>query len=177
MVIFEYDRDKPDSLQEIVENFALVNAGMFDVCIFGTTKRSINFKNDIHVWIRSDDYENSHLMILLSFIIQGHPAWRRSEIKIFDICSRESEKLTRKNLEELVKTGRLPITSKNIQVLVEQSGPNTRRLVAEHSASAGLCIIGFHAGVLRKQGVRIFDRYEELGNILFVNSHSQKEIV
>ncbi len=44
MVIFEYDRDNPDSLKEIVENFALVNAGMFDVCIFGSSKRSINFK-------------------------------------------------------------------------------------------------------------------------------------
>ena len=176
MVIFEYDRDNPESLKEIVDNFALVNAGMFDVCIFGSSKRSINFKNDIHVWIRSDDYENSHLMILLSFIIQGHPAWRKSEIKIFDVCSPENEQETRKNLEELVKTGRLPITSKNIQVLVEQSGPHLRTLVSEHSAQAGLCIIGFHAGALKKQGVLTFDRYDGLGNILFVNSHSQKEI-
>ena len=176
MVIFEYDRDNPESLKEIVENFALVNAGMFDVCIFGSSKRSINFKSGIHVWIRSDDYENSHLMILLSFIIQGHPAWRKSEIKIFDVCSRENEDETRKNLEELVKTGRLPITSKNIQVLVEQSVPHLRTLVSEHSVQAGLCIIGFHAGALKKQGVLTFDRYDGLGNILFVNSHSQKEI-
>ncbi len=69
------------------------------------------------MWIRSSDYENSHLMILLSFIIQGHPSWRKSEITIFDVCKREQEAETRKNLEELVQTGRLPITSKNIQVL------------------------------------------------------------
>ena len=75
-----------------------------------------------------------------------------------------------------MKTGRLPITSKNIQVLVEETVPNTRRLMNEHSANAGLCIIGFHAGVLKKQGVRTFDRFDDLGNILFVNSHSQKEI-
>ena len=88
----------------------------------------------------------------------------------------EFDQETRENLEELVKTGRLPITSKNIQVLVENSVPNTRRLVNEHSAAAGLCIIGFHAGVLKKQGVHTFDRFDDLGNILFVNSHSQKEI-
>ena len=176
MVIFEYDRDNPESLQEIVENFSLVNAGKFDVCIFGSTKRSVNFKNGIHVWIRSNDYENSHLMILLSFIIQGHPAWRKSEISIFDVCSKESELETRKQLEELVKTGRLPITSKNIQVLVEESVSDPRMLIREHSASAGLCIIGFHAGVLKNRGVRTFERYDDLGNILFVNSHSQKEI-
>jgi hypothetical protein len=176
MVIFEYDREYPDTLQEIVENFALVNAGKFDVCILGSSKRSINFKNGIHVWIRSDDYENSHLMILLSFIIQGHPVWRKSEIKIFDVCSRENEQETRTNLEELVRTGRLPITSKNIQVLVQESVPDPRMLVAEHSAQAGLCIIGFHAEVLKKRGIHTFDRFDELGNILFVNSHSQKEI-
>jgi amino acid transporter len=176
MVIFEYDREYPETLQEIVENFSLVHAGKFDVCILGSSKRSINFKNGIHVWIRSDDYENSHLMILLSFIIQGHPVWRKSEIKIFDVCSRENEQETRKNLEELVKTGRLPITSKNIQVLVQESVPDPRMLVSQHSSQAGLCIIGFHAEVLKKQGIHTFDRFEELGNILFVNSHSQKEI-
>ncbi len=176
MVIFEYDRDNPDSLAEIVDNYSLVNAGKFDVCIFGSSKRTINFKNGIHVWIRSNDYENSHLMILLSFIIQGHPVWRRSQITIFDVCSKAQETETRENLEQLVKTGRLPITSKNIQVLCNESHVDPHSLVREHSAHAGLCIIGFHAGTLKNKKTRAFDGYEELGNILFVNAHSQKEI-
>ena len=74
MVIFEFDRDEDQTIKEIVDNFSLVNAGNFDVCIFASSNRTINYKNGIHVWIRSSDYENSHLMILLSFIIQGHPA-------------------------------------------------------------------------------------------------------
>lgn len=176
MVIFEYDRDNPGSLREIVENFALVSAGSFDVCIFGSSKRSINYKNGIHVWIRSIDYENSHLMILLSFIIQGHPLWKKSDITIHDVCSREQEAETRKNLEELVKTGRLPITSKNIQVIADESPSDNRDLIREHSAHAGLCIIGFHPAMLKNRGTHAFDGYDELGDILFVNSHSQKEI-
>jgi hypothetical protein len=176
MVIFEYDRDHPESLKEIVENFSLVSAGKFDVCIFGSCKRSVQFKNGIHVWIRSSDYENSHLMILLSFIIQGHPAWKKSEITIFDVCGPNKEAETRKNLEQLVRTGRLPITSKNIQVLSETSVNDPRELVRKHSAHAGLCIIGFHPGMLKDRETRAFNGYEELGNILFVNSHSQKEI-
>ncbi len=177
MVIFEYDRDDRDSLREIVDNYSLVHAGRFDVCIFGSSKRTINFKNGIHVWIRSIDYENSHLMILLSYIIQGHPAWRKSQITIYDVCTLAQEAETRKNLEELVKTGRLPITSKNIQVLTNESHLDPRTLVREHSANAGLCIIGFHAGMLKNKEIRAFDGYEELGNILFVNSHSQKDLV
>ena len=30
MVIFEYDKEKPDNLKKVVENFALVNSGRFD---------------------------------------------------------------------------------------------------------------------------------------------------
>ena len=176
MVIFEYDRDNPDSLKEIVDNYSLVNAGKFDICIFGSSKRTINFKNGIHVWIRSNDYENSHLMILLSFIVQGHPAWRKSQISIYDVCTKAQETDTRQNLEQLVKAGRLPITSKNIQVLTNESHIDPRAMVKEHSAHAGLCIIGFHAGMLKHKETKAFDGYEELGNILFVHSHSQKEI-
>ena len=176
MVIFEYNRDKPDGLAAIIDNFALVNAGNFDVCIFGSSKRTLNYKNGIHVWIRSSDYENSHLMILLSFIIQGHPAWKRSEILIFDVCKKEKEEETRKSLEELVQTGRLPITSKNIQVICEVPNSDPRALVREHSTQAGIAIIGFRAERLRHQGAKIFDGYEEMGNILFVNASSQKEI-
>jgi amino acid transporter len=176
MLIFEYDRKNPLNLKEIVENFSLVNAGNFDVCILGSSDRSIQFKNGIHVWIRSNDYENSHLMILLSFIILGHPAWRKSEINIFDVCKKGEEAETKKNLEELVRTGRLPITSKNIQVISRMDERNTKELVKEHSSQAGLVIIGFHGELLKHEGAKLFEGYDEAGDIFFVNSHCQKEI-
>lgn len=176
MVIFEYDRENPVDLDEITENIALVNAGNFDVCIMGSSERTTNYRNGIHVWIRSSDYENSHLMILLSFIIQGHPSWRKGEIKIFDVCPREKEPETRNNLEQLVQSGRLPITQKNIQVIPQETGTDPRILIRERSAHAGLCIIGFRYEVLKHDGVRTFAGFEGLGNILFVNSHNQKEI-
>ncbi len=176
MVLFEYDREHPDNLKEVVENFSLVNAGRFDVCIYGSSKRTLNFRNGIHVWIRSSDYENSHLMILLSFIIQGHPSWSKSEISVFDICKKGEEEKVQESLSELVRTGRLPITSKNIQVMTETPDLHSRSLINRHSAFAGLTIIGFHSEMMRHEGTRVFDGYDELGNILFVNSHSQKEI-
>lgn len=176
MVIFEFDREEENNLKEIVDNFSLVNAGNFDVCVFASSDRTINFKNGIHVWIRSSDYENSHLMILLSFIIQGHHQWRRSEITIFDVCRKGQEDETRTKLEELVRTGRLPITSKNIQVLCELGDRKTQGLINEHSAHAGLTIIGFHSELLKHEGAKVFQGYNDVGNILFVNSHSQKAI-
>lgn len=176
MVILEFDREDPKNLKEIVENFPLVSAGSFDVCILASSERSIKYKNGIHVWIKSEDFENSHLMILLSFIIQGHPSWRKSNIKIFDVCKKEEEEEIRKNLEELVQTGRLPITSKNIQIITRTPDRNIRELITEHSALAGLTIIGFRSELLKHEGGKIFQGYDEMGDILFVNSHSQKEI-
>jgi amino acid transporter len=176
MVILEFDREDPKNLKEIVENFPLVSAGNFDVCIMASSERSIKYKNGIHVWIRSGDFENSHLMILLSFIIQGHPSWRKSDIRIYDVCKKEEEEENRKNLEELVRTGRLPITSKNIQVIARAPDRNIRELIAEHSSLAGLTIIGFRSELLKHEGSKVFQGYDEMGDLLFVNSHSQKEI-
>ena len=176
MVIFEFDREHPENLEEIVDNFALVSAGNFDVCILGSTDLAINYRNGIHVWIQSHDYENSHLMILLSFIIQGHPLWRKGEISIFDISKKGNEHEDRNTLEQLVKIGRLPITSKNIQVISNLQNREMKSIICDHSADAGLTIVGFHRELLKHEGARIFSGYEGIGNILFVNSHSQKEI-
>ncbi len=176
MVILEFDKESPENLREIVDNYPLVSAGKFDVCILASSERSINFKNGIHVWIRSEDFENSHLMILLSFIIQGHPAWRKGEIRIFDICKKEEEDQVRVQLEELVQSGRLPITSKNIQVITQNTDKNIREVIVEHSSLAGLTIIGFRGELLKHEGGKVFQGYGEMGDILFVNSHSQKQI-
>jgi hypothetical protein len=53
---------------------------------------------------------------------------------------------------------------------------NTRSLIEEHSSHAGLTIIGFHSELLKHEGGKIFQYYDGIGDILFVNSHSQKEI-
>ncbi|MBT5992297.1 MAG: amino acid permease [Bacteroidetes bacterium] len=78
MVLFEFDKEDPSKLSNIVDNFALVNSGNFDICILGSSKRNPEPKDDIHIWIKSTDSGNANLMILLSFIISGHPDWKQS---------------------------------------------------------------------------------------------------
>lgn len=176
MMIFEYDKSNPSELEQIIDNFKLVKAGNYDVCILGSSHKRFNFKNGIHVWIRSFDYQNSNLMILLSYIISGHPDWNKSEIKIFDICKEEELDKTRENLLELVKTGRIPITEKNIQIIKKDENVSSKLLINEHSAEAGLTIIGFRAEHIRHFGPELFSGYDAIGDVLFVNSHRQKEI-
>ncbi len=176
MIIFEYDKDDPKKLDEITENFSLVHAGNFDVCILATSSRQIQFQNGIHIWIKSTDTENANLMILLSFIILGHPDWKKGDIKIFEICKQEKLKETRQKMEELVVSGRLPITSSNIQLIVDVEGKSIREQIIERSRDAGLTFIGFREESLRHDKAELFSGYEEMGSILFVNSQMKKLI-
>jgi hypothetical protein len=176
MVIFEYDKNNSESLTHILENFALVNAGDFDVIILASAPQRIDYKDGIHIWIKSTDTENANLMVLLSFIISGHPDWDKSDIKIFDICRPEQEEEVRKKMNELVTTGRLPITSNNIVIIVSQPEVSPKELVNKYSSDAGLTMIGFREESVKKDKEKVFEGYDEIGTVMFVHSHDQKII-
>jgi len=176
MVIFEFDKETQDNLEEIAENFALVNAGNFDVCIVGSSGKKIVKKSEIHIWIRSMDAENSNLMILLGFIILGHPNWNKSHIRIFEVCKPGELEETKKNIEELLQSGRLPITLKNVEMITEDQDTNIKKIVCEKSAIAGLTIIGFRVESVKHFGPELFRGFETIGTTLFVNSVGQKYI-
>lgn len=177
MVIFEYDKEHPNNLKDIIENTGLIKAGNFDICILATSSKDINYSNGIHVWINSRYPENSSLLILLSFIISDHPDWRKSSIKIFETCKPEQYDEVKANLTELVKSGRLPITQKNIEIIRETPEMTIKNLINQKSASAGLTMIGFDTQVLKHSGESVLCGYDDIGTILFVNSHTQKDIV
>jgi hypothetical protein len=176
MVIFEYDKENPKNLPEIIDNFALVNSGDFDICVLASSNREIPYKKGIHVWINSLDTENANLMIFLGFIISGHPDWKKSHIQIFNICRTEEEEKTKKAMDELVLSGRLPISGKNIRLLIQEQNVSTKAIINEHSAIAGLTLIGIREELVKKEKEKLFEGYDELGTILFVHSKYQKPI-
>jgi len=177
MVIFEYNKENPENLKEIVENTELIKAGHFDICLLASSRKDMNFRNGIHIWIDYQYPENSSLIILLSFIISGHPDWKRSNIKVFETCKPEQYEETKSMLTELVRTGRLPITEKNIEIITLEPSKTLKSIINERSAPAALTIIGFNTQGLKHKGDFVLSGYDEIGTILFVNSHSQKEIV
>ncbi len=177
MVILEYDKENPENLPEIIENTGLIKAGNFDICLLASSRKDINFRNEIHLWIDTRYPENSSLLILLSFIISGHPDWKRSNIKIFETCKAESYEETRTHLTELVRTGRLPITEKNIEIIREEAGMTLKNLINEKSATAALTLIGVDIQVLKRKGESVLTGYDGIGTILFINSHNQKDII
>lgn len=177
MMIFEYDKEDPENLGEIIENIRLIKAGNFDICLLASSRKDMIYKNGIHVWINYEEPENASLLILLSFIISGHPDWKKSNIKIFEICKPDQYNETKLALSELVRSGRLPITEKNIEIILEESGKTTKTLINEKSSFAALTMIGFRVEGLKHDGEQAFTGYDDIGTTLFINSTNQKEII
>ena len=177
MILFEFSRTESESLSRSLENYSLIQSAGFDVCILNTSYKGFGDKKVIHIWITSYDYENANLMILLAYIILGHPEWRKGYIKIFAIYNEKELKERREKLLSLIKSGRLPIAASNIELISSDQQRNTKELIAESSADADLTIVGFRHELVKAKGVDVFTGFHEnVGNILFVSSQKEKEI-
>ncbi len=175
MIIFEFDKENPDNLRQISENIPLVKAGNLDICVLGSSRKQAIYKHGIHVWIRGIDFENINLMILLSYIILGHPDWRHGKIKILDICKEEDMDKTRNNLIELIHKGHLPISPNNIELIKLEENISYKSQINSKSSEAGLTVIGFREEQL-KFFQDLFTGYDKVGDILFVNATVEKKI-
>lgn len=79
-------------------------------------------------------------------------------------------------MRKVVLSGRLPISEKNIKLIVQGQNVSARSIINEHSANAGLTLIGLREEMIKKEQQKLFERYDELGTVLFVYSKNQKEI-
>jgi len=174
MIIFEFDKDNPENIQEIVENFGLVRAGNFDVLLVGSSRKLKFPGDDIHIWINGNDSDNANLMIMLGFIILGHPEWKKSNIRIFEITDNKNYEKTQIRMDNLLNTGRLPITEKNVEIIMINESETIKELINSRSADAGLSIIGFKAEIVKANGQEYFSGYENLKTVVFVNSGVEK---
>jgi len=177
MILFEYKRGKTAWLSEIFDNYSLMKTVGMDIGILASSDKGFGYKKDIHVWLRKEDYENANLMILLSYIILGHPDWKKGKIKIYAAFPAENLAQEEQNLIQLASTGRLPISLNNIIVLPLDESKSKIDLINEYSVDADLTLIGFHESVVKSDNrVQLFEGYDKVGNILFVNTLKPKFI-
>lgn len=176
LMLYEFSDQEPDTLGIAIENYELLNATEFDVCILRSTLRGFGYHREIHIWISSEDYTNANLMILIAYIMLGHPEWKSGFIKIFSFYPEGSFQEKRKEMLELVKDGRLPISARNIELIPHQVENDLKQIINQKSADADLTIIGFNDQQLQKEGKNLFLNYPDLGNITFVNAYEKKNI-
>lgn len=176
MMLFEFKHGDTEWITDIVDNYNLLATANYDVCILRSSDKAFGYRSEIHVWIKKEDFENANLMILLSYIILGHPDWKKSEIKIFAAVDANNIETEKENLIELTSSGRLPISQNNIIVLPVEEGQDKISLINETSKLADLTILGFHESSIKSKGIEPFMQYEDLGNILYVNTRKGKQI-
>jgi len=176
MLLFEFDKKYPQNLHQIVDNISLIRAAQYDVCVLAGTNQAIKFQNGIHIWIRKFDLKNINLMVLLSYIIMGHPDWKHSAIRIFNLYTEKDGAESKKQLIEVVKNGRLPISMKNIEFIELDENTRPRDIINKKSSKAGLTMIGFLNEQLKHEGENAFLGYDEIGETLFVNARQEKPL-
>jgi hypothetical protein len=115
-------------------------------------------------------------MILLSFIILSHPDWKKGYIQIFAICYPEHIDEAKKKMNDLVISGRLPITAKNIKIIKQKHDISVKSIINQYSENAGLTLIGIHEEMVKHEKEKLFEGYEKQGTTLFVHSKNQKII-
>ncbi|MCB0520108.1 MAG: amino acid permease [Lewinellaceae bacterium] len=176
LLIFEFAKKYPEELDEIVDNFKLIQSLDFDVLILGGSERGFGLKNQIHIWITSADYDNANLMILLAYIIMGHKDWRKAEIKIFAIYPEGNIEEERSRLLMLISAGQLPISPNNIEFIPRKHDIRNKEVICQKSKDADMTIVGFRPEAVVHEGRKVFDGLDNIGNVLFVSAGQEKEI-
>ncbi len=176
LLLLEFSKHAPDNLDNIVDNFKLIKSIDFDVVILGSSERGYGLKQNIHVWLTVNDFENANLMILMAYIILGHKEWSEGQIKIFAIYPEATCSDERQRLFSLIEAGQLPISPHNIEVIPHKGGIEPRNVIIEKSKDADLTIIGVREEVLKHDGIDVFKGYEKIGNTLFINAAEGKQI-
>ncbi|MCB0402216.1 MAG: amino acid permease [Flavobacteriales bacterium] len=176
MILFEFTHDERESLNDAIQHYQLLRATEFDVCILRSTIKGFGYKKNIHIWIRPSDFENANLMILLSYIMLGHPEWKDGVINIFSTYKPKERLQAEAKLLELVQQGRLPISPTNIQLIPQQKEEKIDKIINDKSADADLTIVGYNSEHIEQESEVTFNKYPDLGNILFVSAYREKTI-
>ncbi len=175
LILFEFPSDKPESLKNALENYVLFDSCKMDVCFLNTSLKGFGYKKEIHVWIGRHDFHNANLMVLLAYIILGHPDWKKGCIKIYSLVPAHETEEERKKWLDRIKSGRLPIAPGNVTMVPFKEGDHKESIVKKQSHDADLTILGFSSEDIKKGSDR-FTKYDNMGNILFVNAYRKKEI-
>ena len=177
MIMLEFDKQHPDDdLPKIVENFSMVKATDVDVCILGSSPKNFGFYKEIHIWYTQYDYDIVNLMILLAYIIIGHPQWKKADIKLFVLYPDNESEGQRNQLIDMIDSGRLPISANNVVMIGKKEDISTKHIINQSSKYADLTILGIRTDNIKHEGIDVFLGYDDIGDVMFVNTDKPKRI-
>ncbi len=173
-LLFEFSvHDDADVVDQVVASTRLAAVAQMNRLVLRHTDHFFGNRRSIHVWLTWHDYRNANLMILLAYILLGHPEWRRGEIKLFAAYPKGEVKERTEQLKAMISEGRLLMTDKNLQVFATDDRTDFSRLVEVNSGHADLVIRGFTDDGIAKRGADFFRKHTGLRDVLFVSAEEK----
>ncbi len=173
-VMFEFsDHDPPEATREVADGCMLAGAARMNALVLRHGDHFFGARSRVHIWLTWHDYKNASLMILLSYILLGHKDWEDAEVRIFAAFPYDDVADERTKLKEMMKSGRLPISEKNLRIIPTDDNVDFHTLVERRSATADLVVLGFTEERLKEKGPELFLRHPGLRDVLFVSAHQR----
>ena len=176
-ILFEFaQRDSLDVVESVVDQCQFAAGTDMTLMVLRHCETHFGGRDSIHVWLTWNDKANANTMILLSYILLGHPDWEQAQVQVFAALPETEVEGTRQEFAQLIKEGRLPISEKNIKYIATDSAETFRKLVIETSFDADLTVIGFDMHGLKTRGAEVFTNHDQLHEVLFVRAPRQIKI-
>ena len=172
LFLMEYDPANFENRDQLLNNLNILKAVNLDLLLLRSSGRSFGNMHDIHLWITPDDKSNASLMILLSYILQGHPDWSKSSISVFFICDGADDQHAT-HLHAQIVEGRIPISEQNIEIVKLNSQNEKLGHILNRSGGADLVVLGFDFDSCKAED---FEIYDGLGDTMFVYASQPKLI-
>ena len=175
-ILFEFRRGDDDALEDIVTGAEFAAVTRFNICVLRSTDHHFGYKRRVDIWLRPGDYRNANLMILLGYILIGHPEWKGAEIRIFAALVADELETGAQRLNDLIADGQIPISIGHVRWIPMTEGVTFDELVGEISETADLVITGLSLGKMTRDGGQFLTRFPGVQDILFVRA-GQKILV
>lgn len=172
-VLLEFQKDRPEELEEVAAGARLVAPLEFNVLILRSSQYRFGYRRDIHVWLTRDDLDNAALEILLAYILLGHPDWEDAEITLFACFPSGAVAEETDRLSAMIREGRLPISPQRITPVACEDDAAMERHTAEYSANADLVILGVTRAELLAEPPAALTAHPALRDVLFVNANEK----
>jgi amino acid transporter len=173
-ILFEFrPSDSEDVLEEARDGMLLASTVQMNSLVLRHGDHFFGQRRVVDMWLTWHDYTNAGLMILLAYILLGHPEWHDAEIRVFAAYPKGEIEERRTRLHAMIASGRLPIGTKNLRVIPTDARVDYDRLVETRSADADLVILGLTAERLRTKGTALLQRHPALRDVLFVSAEQK----
>ncbi len=170
-ILFEFSvHDGPEVVDEVVRGCLMASAPRMNRLVLRHSDHFFGNRKNIHLWLTWHDHRNANLMILLSYILLGHPDWQGAEISIKAAFPHQEVEPQTALLNQMIVEGRLPIAAKNLHIIPTDDHVDFNGLVEQASCAADLVVLGFTEGRLREKGAELLHRHPHLPDVLFVSA-------